>query len=84
MHIHGNQMNLNSINPYSVETDKAIAAQRAAEVRKKLIKSAANIEGPSTPEEDLLISQWMDSDHSQLQGTGQNQAALSGRDSNFG
>jgi hypothetical protein len=48
MRIHGNQANLNTINPYSAAAEKATAAQRAADVRKKLLKSASGIEGRLT------------------------------------
>ncbi len=84
MRIHGNQMNLNSVNPYSVAAEKTMAAQRAANIRKKLIGRAANIEGPVTPEEELLIGQWTDADQSQVPSYGWSQAALSGKDQNFG
>jgi len=56
MHIHGNSMTVNAANFYSAtQEEKAAAAQRAASVRKKLIKSASDIEGAATPEETLMI-----------------------------
>jgi hypothetical protein len=59
MHIHASQMN---INPYSAAAEKAVAAQRAADVRKKLMKSAQQIEGEVTPEAGLMIDRWSESE----------------------
>jgi hypothetical protein len=84
MHIHGNQWNLNAVNPYSAAAENAAARQRAAETRKKLLKSAAEIEGAATPEETLLNGQWLDSRHSQTESEDQYRASAAGRDSDFG
>ena len=59
MRVHGNQMNLNTTNPYSAAAEKAMAAQRAANVRKKLVKRADGSECAAMPEETLLISSWI-------------------------
>ena len=84
MHIHGNSMTINAASFYSTAQQEKAAAQRAANVRKKLIKSASEIEGSATPEETLLIGQWMDSRHSQEQSGEQNFESDSGRDPDFG
>jgi hypothetical protein len=85
MHIHGNSMSVNAANFYSAtQEERAAAAQRAASVRKKLIKNASEMEGEATPEETLLIGQWMDSRHSQLQSEGQYSDSVSGKDPDFG
>jgi hypothetical protein len=85
MHIHGNSMNINAANFYAAsQNEKAEAARRAADVRKKLLKGAAQIEGSAGPEETLLISQWIDSRHSQVQSEEQYHTASSGRDPEFG
>jgi len=85
MHIHGNSMSINAASFYSAaQNEKAAAAQRAADVRKKLLKGAAEIEGAATPEETLLIGQWMDSRHSQVQSEDQYRTSASGRASDFG
>jgi hypothetical protein len=84
MHIHGNQWNLNAVNPYYAAAENAAARQRAAEVRKKLLKGAAEITGAATPEETLLIGQWLDSRHSQVESEDQYHASAAGRDSDFG
>ena len=85
MHIHVNSMSINAANFYSAaQNEKTAAAQRAADVRKKLLKGAAEIEGASTPEESLLIGQWMDSRHSQVQSEDQYHTSASGKDPDFG
>lgn len=67
MHIQRSQMNSNAVNPYAAAAEKAVAAQRAADVRKKLIKSARAPEGPASPEEAFMVGRWMDSRYSQSQ-----------------
>ena len=85
MHIHGNSMSVNAANFYSAtQEERAAAAQRAASVRKKLIRSASEIEGAATPEETLMIGQWMDSRHSQAQSEEQYYSGVSGKDPDFG
>jgi hypothetical protein len=64
MHIHRSQMSPNLGNPYSAAAEKALAAQRAAAVRKKPMKSAREIEGASNPDVAFMIGRWMDSRHS--------------------
>ena len=84
MHIQRSQMNITSVNPYSAAAEKAVAAQRAADVRKKLMKSATDIEGVSSPEEAFMVGQWMDSRHSQVQSQDQYHASAAGKDPDFG
>ena len=85
MHIYGNSMNINAANFYSVGNgERAAAAQRAAEVRKKLLKSASSLEGEASPEESLLIGQWLDSRHSQVLSQDEYHTAASGKDPDFG
>jgi len=58
MQIHGNYMNPNAASLYTAAaTEKAAAAQRAAEVRKKLISSGSMIEGEAEAEEVSMIGQ---------------------------
>ena len=84
MHIHGNSMAVNAANFYSAtQEERAAAAQRAASVRKKLIRSASELEGMASPEETLLIGQWMDSRHSQIESGEQNYINISGKDPDF-
>jgi hypothetical protein len=71
MHIQRSQMNPSLGNPYSAAAEKALAAQRAAAVRKKLMKNAREIEGASTPEEAFMIGRWTESRHSRPQNENQ-------------
>jgi hypothetical protein len=84
MHIHGNQMNLNAINPYSAAAERAVASQRAAAVRKKLMKSAGDIEGVLSPDEHFMVGQWMGQRYGQSFTEDEFHAGDSGRDSDFG
>ena len=85
MHIHGNSMSVNATDFYSAaQGEKTAAARRAAQIRKKLLKGASEIEGAATPEESLLIGQWMDSRHSQVLGEDEYHTVASGKDPDFG
>ena len=85
MHIHGNSMSVNATDFYSsAQGEKTAAARRAAQVRKKLLKGASEIEGAATPEESLLIGQWMDSRHSPVQSEDQYHPSAAGKDPDFG
>jgi hypothetical protein len=89
MHIHGNSMNINATNFYSVGNgERSAATQRAAEVRKKLLKNAASVEASleagASPEESLLIGQWLDSRHSQVLSEDEYHTAASGKNLDFG
>jgi len=64
MHIHPSAIGLHPINSYAAGNEHAAAAQRAVEVRKRLLKAAQGAPSDATPEEDLLIGQWLDSRHS--------------------
>jgi hypothetical protein len=85
MHIHRNSMAAIAADIYSsAQAGRAAEAQRAAEVRKKLLKGASEIGGSATPEETLMIGQWMDSRHSQVQTEDQYHPSASGKDPEFG
>jgi hypothetical protein len=73
-------MNLNTVNPYTAAAEKAIAAQRAANGRKKLVKSADDTAHPATSEETLFLSTWMNA----KQGQRPVQRRASGKDPDFG
>jgi hypothetical protein len=68
MHIHSNQLILNTVNPYSAAAEKALAAERGGKVRKKLLKSSADVEAISNPEEGSKLDLWMNSGHGATQG----------------
>jgi hypothetical protein len=67
MHIQRSQINPNARNPYSAAAENALAAQRAAAVRKKLLKSARELEGASTHAEAFMMGRWMEAGSSRGQ-----------------
>jgi hypothetical protein len=64
--------------------ERAANEQRAAEVRKKLLRGAGQIDSAATPEETLLINQWLDGRHSQTESAEEYHSTAAGRDPNFG
>jgi hypothetical protein len=85
MHIHGAAMNSYAANLYSAaNAETAAAAQRAAEVRKRLLKSAQSIDTESSPEEAFMIGEWTDSRYSQVQSGDQYHASAAGKNPDFG
>jgi len=66
MHTHGSVLNVQGANFASVSNgERAAASQRAAEVRKRLLKSAQAPGGDTTPEESKLIGNWLNVYHNQ-------------------
>jgi len=85
MHIHGNAMNVNAANLYSAaQGERAAAAERATEVRKRLLKGASGVDAAASPEETLLISQWMDGRHSQVLSGDAYRDSVAGKNDDFG
>jgi hypothetical protein len=84
MHIHPAAVGLHSINTYAAGNERSAAAQRAAEVRKRLLKSAQSIESAADPDATLLVGQWLDSRHSQVLPQDEYHIAASGKDPDFG
>jgi|HubBroStandDraft_1064217.scaffolds.fasta_scaffold51793_2 hypothetical protein len=84
MHIHGNQMNFNAVNPWSAAAERAAATQKAADVRKKLMRSASDIEGVSSPDEPFMVGRLTNQRHGQSFLEDEYSAGDSGRDSDFG
>jgi hypothetical protein len=77
-------MSIDAANFYAAsQNEKAEAARRAADVRRKLLKGAAQIECSASPEETLLISQWTDSRYSQVQSEDEYHTVCSGQDPDF-
>ncbi|MGO9316242.1 MAG: hypothetical protein ACLPXT_15980 [Terracidiphilus sp.] len=83
MHIHGNSTNVNAANLYAAAQEES-AAQRAASVRKKLLRSASEIDGAASPEETLMIGQWVNSQHHELPSQEQYPYSVSGKDPDLG
>jgi hypothetical protein len=78
-------MSVNALNPYSaVQSERATAARRAAEVRKRLLQSAAGAEDEASPEETLLIGQWLESRPNQTLSEDQYHTGVPGKDPDFG
>lgn len=67
MRIHGNETNLNPVNPYSAAAERAISAERAAAVHKKLVKTTVSSAGPCSPTEAFNLASWMDAQNSRMQ-----------------
>lgn len=84
MHIHPSAIGLHPINTSAAGNERAAAAQRAVEVRKRLLKAAQSAPAAATPEESILIGQWLDSRHSQVLPGDQYHSAAQGEDSDFG
>ncbi len=83
MHIHPSAIGLHPINISAAGNERAAAAQRAADVRKRLLKAAQSDAPNATPEENLLIGQWLDSRHSQVLPGDSYHAASEGEDPDF-
>jgi hypothetical protein len=76
MHIHGSATNPYAANLHSMAgAEKAAEAQRAAELRKKLLKSSAQMEGQSDSDENLWVGHWLDSGYGQSRGDGEQQSS---------
>jgi hypothetical protein len=63
MRIHSNQANPNPVNPYAAAAEKALAANRTSNTRKKLLKRAVGVEAPPSPDEASMVSRWMEDSH---------------------
>jgi hypothetical protein len=62
-------MQSNAANLYSAAgAEKAVAGQRAADVRKKLMTRGLDIDGELNPEADFMVGRWLDRDYRQQQG----------------
>ena len=88
MHIHGNHMNMNSANLSALAgANQAAAAQRAADVRKKLLKYATSAatdaepgSAPGSSEETVWVGRWMEETPSQTLPGDEYHAGGSGKD----
>jgi len=85
MHIHGHMTQFDVMNiSSSAAAQNHVAKERAAEVRRKLLRSSAEVSGGATPEEDFLIGQWMDQRNSLGMDEDTLFGAGTGRDPDFG
>jgi len=79
MRIPGNQTNLSQVNPYSAAAERAISAERAAAVRKKLSNASVTFAGPCSPTEAFNLAGWMDSQTSRMKPSDSAGKSLAGR-----
>lgn len=83
MHIHPSAIGLHPINTCAAGNERAAAAERASQVRKRLLKASQSAPAGLTPEANLLVGRWLDSRYSQvLPGAGY-QPASEGEDPGF-
>jgi|HubBroStandDraft_5_1064220.scaffolds.fasta_scaffold37553_4 hypothetical protein len=83
MHIHPNPMSLNPANSWSPAADRAAATQKAADLRRKLMKSASDIEGIPSPDEAYRVDRLTDPLHGQSFSDDEYRPGNSGRISDF-
>ena len=67
MHIHGSHMPPDAGLYAAAAAEKAAAAQRASEVRKKLIRSASKLEGEANARQVSMVGQEAEEDSGQRQ-----------------
>lgn len=60
MHTNGNSMNINPATFYSVGNGEKFAPERAAAVRRRLLKNSSILDDAATPEESLLLGHWLE------------------------
>jgi hypothetical protein len=86
VHVHPAAVGLDAINTYALANERAAAAQRAGDVRKKLVKAAQgeDPEVSADPDANLLIGQWLDSRHSQVLPGDEYHASAEGKDPDLG
>ena len=84
MHINGKQMNLNSVNPYAAAAEKATAAQRTGNGRRKLKKTGGHTESMSSPNQVFLLGKWMAPRRGQTPGDLEYHTETAGKNPDFG
>jgi hypothetical protein len=85
MHIHGANLNVQGANFASISSgERSAAAQRAAEARKRLLRNAQTPGGDTTPEESMLICNWLNVCHNQSLADDEYRGSSSGKDLDLG
>jgi hypothetical protein len=86
MHIHPDAIWPQNINTYGLANERAAHAQRAAEVRKKLLRAGQSddLEVSSDPDATLLIGHWLDPRHSQVLPGDEYHPSPEGKDPDLG
>jgi hypothetical protein len=87
MHIHGNSFNVQAAGLSAAQELRAAETRRAADVRKKLLKSVAGLDSAADPEETLLMGRWLDAHPGQTHGSVENEdeyhSSSSSKESDF-
>jgi len=84
MHIRVNSMAIQPANFYAAAQGEAAAArQQASEARRKLARAASRVDTASTPEEALLINQWIGASILEEPGEKETDPSEGGRDWDF-
>lgn len=81
MHIHGQLPNIQSADFYSIAN--AARAQRAAEVRKRLLKVGESVPDGASPEETLLIGNWLQAAPNSVAAEDEYRAPAEGTEDDF-
>jgi hypothetical protein len=84
MQIHGSPENPEPVNPYYAATEKAIAAQRPFNVRKKPAKRAAGAQTGTGSDQTFMIGQWMNGGRSQVLTEDRHHAGACGKEPDLG
>jgi hypothetical protein len=83
MHIRGNPISLNPSSFYSRDSTEKAASDRAASVRKRLLKSAAMLDSTDCDDEALLVDHWLEASPRRPGDDAEHRSDSSGVDSDF-
>jgi hypothetical protein len=84
MHIHDSvNFNITSVNP-AAAAESATSKQRAENVRKRLMASADETDGVTSPDETSFLGQWMNATQNRALDDDEYHSHTEGRDSDFG
>jgi hypothetical protein len=81
MRIDCGSINPKPVNPYNAATEKMTATRRSFQVRKKLAKRAAGVQGWSGVDKAPIIGQWMNGGRGQMLTKDQRLIGATGKDS---
>ena len=80
----GSSMNPNPVNPYYAATEKAVAARRPSQTRKKATKRTAGVQASAGSGQIFLMGQWMCAGRSQALTEDRRHATRSGKGPDLG
>jgi hypothetical protein len=85
MHIHGDALTISQASLYNTaQGERAAAAKRAEDVRKKLLNRAAGLEAGTSAEEEFMIGHWLGAPASKVESDDEYHTSSAGRDTFFG